>query len=323
MAISLVIVVVGIAILVWSADLFVEGAASVAQNLGMSSLLVGMLVIGFGTSAPELSVSVLSAMQGNPGLALGNAYGSNITNIALILGITALISPVIIQSQILRKELPILLFITVIAYIHIYDGDITRQESIVELGVLVVAFVWMTLQSQKKTARQDALVVEVEHELPKMKPIKAWISLIIGLVLLVVSSRMLVYGAVNIAQSLGVSDLVIGLTVVAIGTSLPELAASIIAARKGEHDLVVGNLIGSNLFNTLGVVGLAGLISPMHVQPEVISRDWVLMMLLTVMLFVLGYTLRSGHESRINRSSGIIFLGVYIAYTAYLITTMV
>ena len=323
MAVSLVMVVVGIAILVWSADLFVEGAASVARSLGMSSLLVGMVVIGFGTSAPELSVSALSAIQGNPGLALGNAYGSNITNIALILGITALISPVIIQSQILRKELPILLFVTVVAYVHLYDGNITRFEAVVELVLLVVAFVWLTLQSKKKGAQSDILADEIENELPKMEPVKAWVWLISGLVLLILSSRMLVYGAVNIAQSLGVSDLVIGLTVVAVGTSLPELASSIIAARKGEHDLALGNVIGSNLFNTLAVVGLAGLILPMQVPLEVISRDWVLMMLLTVMLFVLGYTLRSGGVSRINRLGGAFFVGVYIAYTVYLITTVV
>jgi cation:H+ antiporter len=323
MALSIAMIVVGLAILVWSADIFVEGAASVARSLGMSSLLVGMIVIGFGTSAPELSVSALSAFQGNPGIALGNAYGSNITNIALVLGITALISPVIIQSQILKKELPILLFITVIAYIHIYDGDITRLEAVFELVVLTIAFVWMTIQSQKKVAKVDALVEEVETELPQMSSVKAWAYLLVGLLLLVVSSRMLVWGAVNIAQTLGVSDLVIGLTVVAIGTSLPELASSIIAARKGEHDLVVGNVIGSNMFNTLAVVGLAGVIYPMQVPSDVISRDWIVMMLLTVMLFVLGYTQRSGDESRINRFSGGIFLAIYIAYTIYLIASVV
>ena len=323
MLLSIAMIVIGLAVLVWSADMFVDGAAAVALNLGMSTLLVGMVIIGFGTSAPEMTVSVLAAMQGNPGLALGNAYGSNITNIALILGITALVSPVLMRSQLLKRELPILLGVTILAFFHLKDGQITRLEGLVELAVLLVVFIWMTLQSRKESSHGDALETELDQELEQMKPTKAWVMLVIGLVLLVVSSRMLVWGAVNIAQGLGVSDLIIGLTVVAIGTSLPELASSIAAARKGEHDLAVGNVIGSNLFNTLAVVGLAGSIHPMQVPAEVLTRDWLVMFSLTILLFALGYTRKALGEKSISRFSGSVLIAIYISYTLYLIYSVV
>ncbi len=323
MLLSIVMIVIGLALLVWSADLFVDGAAAVALNLGMSTLLVGMVIVGFGTSAPEMSVSVLSAMQGNPGLALGNAYGSNITNIALILGVTALVSPVLVRSQVLKRELPILLAVTILAFFHLNDGQITRIEGLVELVVLLVVFTWMTLQSRQQSFHSDQLETELDQELEYIKPAKAWAMLLVGLVLLVISSRMLVWGAVNIAHWLGVSDLIIGLTVVAIGTSLPELASSIAAARKGEHDLAVGNVIGSNLFNTLAVVGLAGAIHPMQVPNEVLSRDWVVMLALTVLLFALGYTRRAIGEKSISRFSGSVLVSIYIGYNAYLIYKVV
>jgi cation:H+ antiporter len=323
MLLSIVAIVIGLAVLVWSADLFVDGAAGVARSLGVSTLLVGMIVVGFGTSAPEMSVAVLSSLQGNPGIALGNAYGSNIANIALILGATALISPVVIRSQVLKKELPILLAVTMLAYIHLYDGQISRIEAIVELFVLIFVFTWMTLQSKKKTFQVDALEEDVEEEFEEMAVSKAWTFLFVGLVLLIVSSRTLVWGSVNIAQSFGVSDLIIGLTIIAIGTSLPELAASIAAARKGEHDLAVGNVVGSNLFNTLAVVGLAGAIQPMSVPAEVLTRDWVLMFGLTVLLFVIGYQKKANGEKSINRIGGGFLVAIYTAYTLYLIMSVI
>lgn len=323
MLLSIIMILIGLALLVWSADLFVDGAAAVALNLGMPTLLVGMVIIGFGTSAPEMSVSVLSAMQGNPGLALGNAYGSNITNIALILGITALVSPVLVRSQVLKRELPILLAVTILAFFHLKDGEITRVEGFIELAVLLVVFTWMTLQSRQQSFHSDQLETELDQELAYIKPAKAWGMLVVGLVLLVVSSRMLVWGAVNIAHGLGVSDLIIGLTVVAIGTSLPELASSIAAARKGEHDLAVGNVIGSNLFNTLAVVGLAGAIHPMQVPAEVLTRDWTVMVSLTILLFALGYTRKAIGEKNISRVSGSVLVAIYIGYTLYLIVGVV
>lgn len=323
MLLSALGIIVGLVVLVWSADLFVDGAAGVARSLGVSTLLVGMIVVGFGTSAPEMSVAVLSSLQGNPGIALGNAYGSNIANIALILGIAALISPIIIRSQVLKKELPILLAITFLAYYHLQDGQITMIEGAIELAVLVLVFAWMTLQGRKETVQVDTLEAAVEEEFEQIRPAKAWSLLIVGLVLLVVSSRVLVWASVNIAHSFGVSDLIIGLTVIAIGTSLPELAASITAARKGQHDLAVGNVIGSNLFNTLAVVGLIGVIHPMPVPAEVVSRDWMVMFALTVLLFVIGYPKNARGEKNISRLGGGLLVAIYIGYTLYLVASVV
>ncbi|MEY4210156.1 MAG: hypothetical protein RLZ92_535 [Pseudomonadota bacterium] len=322
MALPLLMIVIGLIILVWSADVFVEGAAAVARSLGMSPLLIGMVVVGFGTSAPELSVSALSALQGNPGIALGNAYGSNITNIALILGCTALISPIVVHSQVIRKELPILFLVTICVLVQIYDGQLSQIDGFIELGLLFAVMGWMMRQSSHHP--HDVLEDEMEDELDEhtMSTSQGFIWLIGGLVLLVVSSRMLVWGAVSIAHDLGVSDLVIGLTVVAIGTSLPELASSIVAARKGEDDLAVGNIIGSNLFNTLGVVGLAGSIQPMSIPSEILHRDWPLMALLTVALFALGYN-RNGGNGSISRLEGGALLAVYVGYTLYLVNTVV
>ncbi|NJA04284.1 calcium/sodium antiporter [Methylococcaceae bacterium WWC4] len=325
MALPLLMIVIGLIVLVWSADLFVEGAAALARFWGMSPLLIGMVVIGFGTSAPELSVSALSALQGNPGIALGNAYGSNITNIALILGVTALISPIVVQSQIIKKELPILFGVTLFAFGQLYDGDMSRSDAFLELAVFAAVMGWMVWQSAKDPSRQaDVLESEIEDELDehRMSFAQAMIWLVSGLILLVISSRLLVWGAVSIAHDLGVSDLIIGLTIVAVGTSLPELASSIVAARKGEHDLAVGNIIGSNLFNTLAVVGLAGAIHPMAIPVEIVNRDWPVMALLTLSLFALGYAGKRG-SGRINRVEGGLLLAVYVGYTLYLIETVV
>jgi cation:H+ antiporter len=323
MALPLLMIVLGLIILVWSADIFVEGAAAIASQLGMSPLLIGMVVVGFGTSAPELSVSALSALQGNPGIALGNAYGSNITNIALILGVTALISPIAVHSQVVKKELPILFGVTLLAIAQLYDGNLSRMDAIVELVVFIAVMGWMTYQGMKNNST-DELEQDMEAELEEhaMSLYQASIWLIAGLIFLVISSRMLVWGAVSIAQDLGVSDLVIGLTIVAIGTSLPELASSIAAARKGEHDLAVGNIIGSNLFNTLAVVGLAGVIQPMAIPAEIISRDWPLMALLTLALFAMGYA-RNCENGIINRLEGSLLVAVYTGYTVYLINSVV
>ena len=307
----------GLTLLVWSADRFVEGSASTARHFGMPSLLIGMVIVGFGTSAPEMVVSALAASQGNPGIALGNAYGSNITNIALILGLTALISPIAVHSQVLRKEIPILTAITAIAAWQIWDGEISRLDAFVLLGVFVVLMTWTIWQGMQKKA--DAFGSEVEQGLDvRTMPIRrAVFWLVVGLVLLIVSSRMLVWGAVEIAHALGVSDLIIGLTIVAVGTSLPELASSIIATRKGEHDIALGNVLGSNLFNTLAVVGIAGTIHQMTVGPEVFFRDILVMAALTVSLFVIGYGFRG--PGRINRFEGAALLACYVGYTAYLV----
>ncbi|MDZ7750279.1 MAG: calcium/sodium antiporter [Gammaproteobacteria bacterium] len=310
----------GLALLVWSADRFVAGSAATARHFGMPPLLIGMVVVGFGTSAPEMVVSALAASQGNPGLALGNAYGSNITNIALILGLTALISPIVVHSQVLRRELPILTAVTALAAWQLRDGDITRLDAVVLLAVFGALMAWSIYQGMAN--RADALGREMEKDMADQTlPLRrAVLWLVVGLVLLIVSSRILVWGAVEVARGFGVDDLIIGLTIVAVGTSLPELASSLIAARKGEHDIALGNILGSNLFNTLAVVGIAGAIHPMTVGPEVLYRDAAVMAALTLSLFVIGYGFRS--PGRINRYEGAALLAAYVGYTAYLVITV-
>jgi len=313
-------IVIGLALLVWSADRFVEGAASTAKYFGLSPLLIGMVIVGFGTSAPEMAVSAFAAIEGNPGIALGNAYGSNITNIALILGVTALISPIAFHSTVLRKELPILLLITLLAGWQLIDGELSLIDAMVLLAVFAVLMGWTIVQGL--ISKSDAIAMETKAELDiGTMPIRnALMWLLIGLILLIISSRILVWGAVEIAHQFGVSDLIVGLTVVAVGTSLPELASSVIAARKGEHDLALGNILGSNLFNTLVVVGIAGMIAPLQVPQEVLSRDMIVMLMLTVLLFVFGFRLRG--NGRINRIEGSILIVAYVGYTTYLVSSV-
>lgn len=315
--------VAGLALLVWSAGRFVDGAAATARYFRMPPLLIGMLIVGFGTSAPEMSVSAISASQGNPDIALGNVFGSNITNIALILGITALISPITVHSRILRKELPILSAVTAIAAYLFFDGMLGRQDAIVLLALFALLTGWALWEGISKSS--DDFSEEMEQELEQHQmPLKKSLFLIAaGFALLLLSSRMLVWGAVGIATALGVSDLVIGLTVVAMGTSLPELASSVVAARKGEHDIALGNVLGSNLFNTLAVAGIAGSIHPAEIAPQVFYRDIMVMSLLTLSLFIFGYGFRGAGTGRINRIEGGLLLGSYVAYTAYLVITTI
>ncbi len=320
MSLAIAAVIIGLILLVWSADKFVEGAAATARHFGMPALLIGMVIVGFGTSAPEMVVSALASSQGNPGIALGNAYGSNITNIALILGITALISPIAVHSQVLRKELPILTIITFAAAWQLWDGNLSRMDAVVLLLIFAALMGWTIWQGMQKKTDQFGTEMNEELEQHQMPIKRAVFWLITGLLLLILSSRVLVWGAVEIATSLGVSDLIIGLTIVAVGTSLPELASSVIAARKGEHDIALGNIIGSNLFNTLAVVGIAGSIAPMAVSQELLYRDVMTMIVLTLSLFVFGYGFRG--QGRINRIEGGILLSAYVAYTVYLITTV-
>ena len=319
MLLATIALIAGLALLVWSADRFVDGSASVARHFGMPPLLIGMVIVGFGTSAPEMVVSALAAVQGNPGIALGNAYGSNITNIALILGVTALICPIAVHSQVLRKELPILTLVTALAAWQLMDGAISRLDAVLLLAVFAGLMTWTVVQGMRK--RDDALGQELgqELEVTAMPVRRAIFWVIAGLVLLIASSRVLVWAAVTIARAFGVSDLVIGLTVVAVGTSLPELASSIIAARKKEHDIALGNILGSNLFNTLAVVGIAGTIHPMSVGPEVFDRDMLVMAGVTLSLFVFGFGFRG--PGRINRIEGGILLAMYVGYTTFLIST--
>ena len=311
----------GLVLLVWSADRFIDGSASVARYFKLPPLLIGMVIVGFGTSAPEMVVSALASLQGNPGIALGNAYGSNITNIGLILGLTALLAPIAVESNILRKELPLLAAATALAAWQLTDGEISRVDGVILLAVFATLMGWTIWQGLG--GKPDSLAADVAAELTEEKAMPISIAafwLVTGLLLLILSSRLLVWGAVEVARGLGVSDLIIGLTIVAVGTSLPELASSIAAMRKGENDIALGNVLGSNLFNTLAVVGIAGVIHPMTVGAEVLSRDMVVVSGLTLSLFVFGYGF-SG-QGRINRVEGGVLLLAYIGYTAYLITTV-
>ena len=310
----------GLLLLIWSADRFVDGAAATARHFGMPQLLIGIVIIGFGTSAPEMIVSALSALNGNPGIALGNAYGSNITNIGLILGLTALVLPLAVNSQVLKQELPVLIFVTALSAFLIMDGDVLRLDAWILLGIFFIYMGWTIFTGLRN--RDDSLVHDVKEELQEQEYMslpKALMWVLIGLALLMGSSQLLVWGAVEIARYFGVSDLVVGLTIVAVGTSLPELASSIAAARKNEVDLAVGNIIGSNLFNTLAVVGLAGAIAPMQIEQEVFTRDMPVMSVLTVLLLVFGF----GKKGQINRVKGLILLLAYIGYNFYLFKTAI
>ena len=322
MLLPAIAIIVGLVLLVWSADRFVEGSAVVASHFGMPPLLIGMVIVGFGTSAPEMVVSALAASQGNPGIALGNAYGSNITNIALIIGLTALISPITVHSQVLKKELPILTLITALSAWLIWDGQITRIDAVILLLFFAVLISWTVWQGMR--IKSDNLGQEIEQELDQRgMPIgRAVFWLVTGLLLLIASSRLLVWGAVEVAQRFGVSDLIIGLTIIAVGTSLPELASSIIATRKGEHDIALGNVLGSNLFNTLAVVGIAGIIKPMTTAPEVLSRDVFTMVLLTISLFAICYGFK-GRVGRVNRVEGVLLLAAYVGYLSYLVAGVI
>lgn len=319
MILSIAAIVVGLFLLVWSADRFVDGAVGVAQFFGMSTFLIGMLVVGFGTSAPEMVVSVLSAMNNTPQLALGNAYGSNIANIALILGVTALIIPVVVKKQAMKRDIPILLAMTALTVVLLMDGNVSFVDGI----ILLAAFVAITIFNVLAELREKRKRKQNEEELPeKVSIVKAIAWLLVGLAILIISSRMLVWGAINVAQALGVSDLLIGLTIVAIGTSLPELASSIAAARRGENDLAVGNVIGSNIFNTLVVVGIAAVITPIKaMEPDVLSRDLPIMSALTLLLFFICIPFKKKNGKRVSgfgRIGGALFLLLYVGYLVLL-----
>jgi cation:H+ antiporter len=322
MLLPLIAIAAGLVLLVWSAERFVDGAAATSRSLGVSPLLIGMLIIGFGTSAPELIVSSLAAGQGNPGLALGNAYGSNIANIGMILGLMALLSPLAVHSSVIRRELPLLVVVTLVSALLLWNGAVGRLEGgllLVMLAGIIGFSIW-----QARRSSTDVLGTETEESLAThpMSLRAGVIWTLVGLALLVLSSRVLVWGAVEIAHGFGVSDLIIGLTIVAIGTSLPELASSFIALRKNEHDLVVGNVVGSNLFNTLGVVGLAALIHPIDVGNEVLLRDWSLMAVMTLLMTVFAIGWR-GSSGRINRYEGVLLLALFIGYTAFMVRLVV
>lgn len=312
-------IVIGLPVLIWSAERFIHGAAFTANYFGISPLIIGMFIIGFGTSAPEIIVSVFAALQGNGGLALGNAYGSNITNITLVVGMTALLSPIMVKSDIVRKELPLLLAITFFAVWQLLDLELSKDDAFSLLGIFILLISWTAWQMMKKP--DDQLGENVAEELPK-NPTQLKIHLLwfIGaLVVLIVSSRVLVWGAVEVAKFFQISDVIIGLTIIGIGTSLPELISSIIAVKKNEHELAIGNVVGSNLFNTLAVVGIAGSIQPVQLDATFLYRDGLLMLAVTVALLVFCLGIKG--PGKVSRMEGGALMACFVIYNVYLVAT--
>lgn len=338
MLLAIAALLIGLIFLVWSSDRFIAGAIGLTKILGISPLIVGVVIIGFGTSAPEIVVSILAALDHAPALALGNAYGSNIANIGLILGLSALIKPIAVPKT-ARKKAWILLGLCLVAFAQLANSYLSRLESLLLIFILA-AFLWWNLQLAKRSpedAQQELDELEDSAEMG-LKASILW--MLLGFGLLVLSSRVLVWGAVRIATLLGVSDLIIGLTIVALGTSLPELAASLSAIRKGEGDMALGNVLGSNVFNTLAVVGAAGLIQPIRLDSLILWRDLPVMSLFTLILLLFCLIPRrkkleaqmgsqiGGSVSRqemtqsaaqMGSFAGLLFLLIYLAYNGYLI----
>ena len=319
MLIAIAAVLIGLILLIWSADRFVDGASATASHLGMSPLLIGLTIVAFGTSAPEMLVSTMAALDDAPGLAIGNAIGSNIANIALVLGATALVSPLPIKGNLVRVELPILTLATMGAGIVLLDYYLDAIDSgLLLLGLVVCLYLFTRYQQDYSQEASQDHSQDKKEPLTKMSLKVGIVWLLVGLVLLALGSRILVGGAVYIATSLGVSEMIIGLTIIAIGTSLPELAASIMSARKGQHGIALGNVIGSNIFNLLGVMAIPALISPVVIEADALWRDYGLMLMLTLFILALGFKARRG--GHISRPIGGLLLLIYVMYMFLLYT---
>ncbi len=313
----------GFVLLVVSADRFVEGASALAGNLGISPLMVGLLIVGFGTSAPEMLVSATAAWEGKAALAIGNAAGSNIANIGLILGVAALVKPLTVHSQVLRRELPVPLIAMLFALVLLMDGNLNRLDGILLFAGFGVLVYWMVnlAMRQRQTApaaAPDVLADEFAGDMPQMTTRRAVFWLVMGMLVLLGASRLLVWSAVEIATWWGLSEMVIGLTIVSVGTGLPELAAAISAVLKNKADIAIGNVVGSNTFNILAVLGIAGVIRPGPFEPELLTRDFPVMIGLSLALFAMAYGLK-GH-GRINRLEGALLVLAYCGYVGYLLT---
>lgn len=314
---ELLAIIAGFALLTWSAARFVEGASAIAWHLEIPPLVIGLTVVSIGTSAPEMVFSGIAAWQGNAGLAVGNAIGSNIINTSLILGAGALIQPLAVHSGIIRRELPILLVVMGFTYLLLVDHSLDRLDGMLLLAGMAGYLFWVVRLGFRTQAARDPIGREYAQELPPALDLgRAALLLVIGILVLLGSSRLLVWGASSLATQLGVSDLVIGLTIVALGTSLPELAATVMSALRHEHDIALGNIIGSNIFNLLAVLGLAGLIHPAPLDPVVLSRDYPVMVGLTLAMFFMAYGFRG--PGRLNRLEGTLLVIAYGAYQTLL-----
>lgn len=306
--------IIGLALLVWSSDIFIDGAASISLHLKISPLIIGVVVLGFGTSIPEMIVSILASTEGNPGLAIGNVIGSNITNIGLVLGVAALIAPITVRSSLLKREFPVLLGVSLIGLTLLLDKDLDVTDGIILLSMFFAVMIWM-IKINKNMDLSDPLAEETMSEvaqIPKMSRNKALVILLVGLAILILSAKMMVWGAVEIAQFFQVPDMIIGLTIIAIGTSLPELAAAISAARKNEADLMIGNILGSNLFNLLAVLAMPALIAPSIIEANTLLIDYPIMLVLTLLMLLVALP-RKG-KAMITKVEGGLLLASFFGY---------
>ncbi len=319
------ILLIALVTLVWSADKFVFGASSLARNLGVSPMIIGLTIVAMGSSAPEMMVAATASMQGNPDTAIGNAIGSNITNIALVLGITALLQPLTVSSQTIKREIPLILVITALGYWVLIDNHFSFIEGIILMSafaIYIIALLVITLKKTKGKSSDDPLIIEAEQDVAEAVSIQlSLVWLLVGIILLPLSASFLVDSSVFIAKAFGISDLVIGLTIIAIGTSLPELAASIMSIIKKEDDLALGNIIGSNIFNILAVLPLAGIIAPGNIDTLAASRDAPYMLGVTLLLLLLCFSRRLG-AFRITRAKGALLLLSFIAYQVLLFSQL-
>ena len=308
------VIAVGLVALVWSADRFVDGASAIAKRAGLTPMLIGLTIVSVGTSAPEILVSIMSALADSGELAVGNALGSNIANVGLVLGVTLLFSSIRLGRDTIWIDLPLLVLVVLVTWFLLYDLELSRSDSFVLLGMLALFFVRVG-----QHARQTDDGIEA-REIPTLTLPLAWLSFIGGLILLIASSRLLVWAATHIATALGVSELVIGLTIVAIGTSLPELAASVMSALKGHADMAVGAIVGSNMFNILLVLAIPGLWDSLSLQSAVVSRDMVAVFLTTLVLALAALWRWNGASGSgtLGRGTGLLLLSLYIAYYGWL-----
>jgi len=305
MFLSILSLLIGFALLIWSADTFTDNGAKVARIFNISPLIVGLLIFGFGTSAPEMLVSGLAAYDGHPEMSIGNAFGSNIFNIALVLATTAIIYPVTVEKAVLKKEWVFLFVSSLIAGFLLMDGFLSFVDGLILLALLLLFLIYVFNESKKGNSIE---IEPYEESIDNQEKGKTWLLLLISLIILVSSAKLVVWGGTNLALAFGVSDLIIGLTVVALGTSLPELAVAISSALKRQHQMIIGNIIGSNLFNTLGVLAIPGLIHPFQIPAEVMSRDYIYMITLTLLILILSIKLK------INRYGGLILLAILASY---------
>jgi cation:H+ antiporter len=310
-------VIVGLLFLVWGADRFVHGAAATARNLGIPPLLIGLTIVALATSAPEILVSVVAALRGEPDLAIGNAIGSNIANIGLVLGVVALLRPVELKSATLRREMPALLAVTLLTVSLFLDSYLGRVDGLVLLAGLVIVMIWLIRLAFRSSAG-DPLQAEFDAEIPKhMRMRLAIFWLVVGIATLLLGAQLMVDGAINIAKILGVSEVVIGITMVALATSIPELAVSVVSAFRGEYGLAIGNIVGSNIFNLLAVIGVAATIQPAALPPSVLSLHIFVMVAFTLVLFAMTYEYEG--RGQITRFEGLALIAAYLAYQGYVV----